>query len=236
MNDDAVLRIERPAVARVALSGEDARDFLHRITSNDTAGLADGEGCATLLLERTGRFVDRLIACECGDHRLLIGSPGRGEAVRAFLEKYVIADDVEIRGLEESHRLVTVLGAGAAEALREALGAELGEMPRFHHRAVPGEEDARVVRAEDVGGAAYHVLFSPGGAVADALAAIPEADAAVWRKRRIAAGVPEFGEEYGDRTVSLETRMFDAIDLKKGCFVGQEVVARLHNYNRVKRG
>jgi hypothetical protein len=236
VSDRAAFRIERPDVARVMLTGEDARDFLHRITSNDTEVLAPGEGCATLLLERTGRFVDRLVACECGDHRLLIGSPGRGGAVRAFLEKYVIADDVTVRNLEDTHVLTTVFGPGAAEALGAALRVDLRGLERFHHLPVPVEDDARVVRAEDVGGGAFHVLHAPGGAAAAALAVVPEAGADEWRTRRIAAGVPEFGEEYGDRTVSLETRMFDAIDLKKGCFVGQEVVARLHNFKRVKRG
>jgi folate-binding protein YgfZ len=223
-----VRRIERPDVARVALRGPDARDFLNRIASNETASLAAGEGCAALLLERTGRFVDRLIVCEADDHRLLVGSPGRGEAVREFLEKYVIADDVRVESLATTHRLFTVAGTDAAQALGVALGLGfgLGELPRFHHRP------------EDVGGPAFHVVLPAAGAaaLAAALGAIPEMDAAEWRARRIAAGLPEFGDEYGDRTVSLETRMFDAISLTKGCFVGQEVVARLHNFKRVKRG
>jgi folate-binding protein YgfZ len=239
-----VRRIERPDVARVALRGPDARDFLNRIASNETASLAAGEGCAALLLERTGRFVDRLIVCEADDHRLLVGSPGRGEAVREFLEKYVIADDVRVESLATTHRLFTVAGTDAAQALGVALGLGfgLGELPRFHHRPVgaPGDAaaESRVIRAEDVGGPAFHVVLPAAGAaaLAAALGAIPEMDAAEWRARRIAAGLPEFGDEYGDRTVSLETRMFDAISLTKGCFVGQEVVARLHNFKRVKRG
>lgn len=228
-------RIERPGVARVFLDGSDATDFLQRITSNDVAVLREGEGCPTLLLERTGRFVDRLIAGDTGDGFLLVGSPGRGDAVHAFLDRYVIAEDVRVRDLRDSTVLITVAGGDAGAVLGRALGMDVADLPPWHHRTGPG--GVRVIRAEHVGGGAFHVVApsEAGASVNDALAAMPEMDAGTWRTLRILAGVPEFGEEYGDRTIALETRMFDAISFTKGCYVGQEVIARLHNHNRVKR-
>jgi folate-binding protein YgfZ len=56
-----------------------------------------------------------------------------------------------------------------------------------------------------------------------------------WRALRVQAGVPEFGAEFTERTIPLEMRQDDHISFTKGCYVGQEVVARLHNYKRVKR-
>ncbi|NNE43627.1 MAG: hypothetical protein HKN12_05425 [Gemmatimonadetes bacterium] len=232
-----VARRECPGRGRLELRGTEAKDFLHRLTSNDVASLEPGRGCATLLLERTGRFVDRLIATDRGHGVLLLGSDGRAGPVAAGLGKFIIVEDVEIVDWGASHTWTTVSGADAAGALRERLGVDPDSLEPFAHVTLPDAgPDALVLRAEDVGGRCYHVLLPAGSPVAARLADLPEMSDDEWRERRIVAGVPEFGEEFGDRTVALETRMTDAISFTKGCYIGQEVVARLYNYDRIKWG
>jgi folate-binding protein YgfZ len=233
------VRIERARLGRLAVRGSDASDFLQRMTSNDLAALRAGEGAATLLLERNGRFIDRLLACRTGATEwLLIGGPGRGAVVRDALARYVIAEDVAVDDLAGSTALVTVAGSGAAEQLGPRIGVPLLDLPRFHHReAAAVGPGARVVRAEDVGGRAFHVVV-PAALRAELerrLQGLTLLDEDGWRTLRVASGVPEFGEEFSERTVAIEAGMADAISFTKGCYVGQEVIARVHHHDRVRR-
>lgn len=231
-------RLERPALARILVRGADRRDFLDRMATNDLARLTVGQGAPTFLLERTGRVVDRLLVLERGDDALLIGSEGRSAAVLEWLGKYVIADDVDLRDVTEETGLVTVLGATAAEVLAKRFGVAAAELAPGDHRAAGAPfTDTTVVRAEDVGGRSFHVVAPRAlmPAVLDALAELPNASAEAYRTLRIEAGVPAFGEEFTDRTIPLELRAPGHISFTKGCYVGQEVIARLHNFRRVKR-
>jgi folate-binding protein YgfZ len=209
------------------------------MTSNDLAAVGEGEGAATLLLERTGRFIDRLIACHAGPGEwLVICGPDRGPAVREALQRFIFAEDLRLDDLSGSTSLVTVLGSSAAETLRARLGVPAEELPRFHHRAAaavgPG---ARVIRAEDVGGRAFHVVVPAAlrDALEQRLEGVPLLDEEGWRTVRVASGVPEFGEEFSERTVAIEAGMEDAISFTKGCYVGQEVIARVYHHDRIRK-
>jgi folate-binding protein YgfZ len=223
-----------PARARLEIRGADTKEFLNRLTSNDVASLVPGEGRPTLLLERTGRFVDRLIACDLGDHILLLGSRDRADAVREGLGKYVITEDIEILDRAEELHWITVCGSDAAARVSDALGVDCTGLPRFAHRALP--HGGIVIRAEDIAEQCFHLLWPTTVAVPAAVETLPELDDEEWRARRVVSGIPEFGEEFGDRTIALEPRMTDAISFTKGCYVGQEIVARLHHHKRVKWG
>jgi folate-binding protein YgfZ len=230
-------RIER-GLSRILARGGERRDFLDRMATNDLAKLAPGQGAPTFLLERTGRVVDRLLVLERGEEALLLGSAGRGAAALEWLTKYIIADDVELRDVTEETGLVTVLGKAAPDVLSRRFGVAAAELPPWdHRRGAPPFEEAAVVRAEDVGGKSFHVIAPRASreAVAAALAELPVISEATYRALRIEAGVPAFGEEFTERSIPLELRALDHISFTKGCYVGQEVIARLHNFHRVKR-
>ncbi|MFN8177115.1 MAG: hypothetical protein U0167_04275 [bacterium] len=230
-------RIER-GLSRILARGTERRDFLDRMATNDLARLAPGQGAPTFLLERTGRVVDRLLVLERGQEALLLGSAGRGAAALEWLAKYVIADDVTLRDVGEETGLVTVLGKAAPEVLKRRFGVAAAELAPWDHRSgSPPFEETLVVRAEDVGGKSFHVIAPRASmpAVEAALAELPVVSEPTYRALRIEAGVPAFGEEFTERSIPLELRALDHISFTKGCYVGQEVIARLHNFHRVKR-
>jgi folate-binding protein YgfZ len=220
------------------VTGEDRRDFLHRLAANDVRKLRPGDGIPTLFLERTGRVIARVIVADRGDDFLLVGDPGRARPVIDWIEKYTIADDVAVEDVGDHTGLVTVLGAGAPRVLADGLRVPADELGPWEHRTVDlGGGSVLVLRAEDVGGRSFHVV-APATAMAtlhERLAALPLTEESVYDALRVEAGVPAFGTEYDERTIPLETRLTDAISLTKGCFLGQEVVARLHHHDRVKR-
>ncbi|MNY27240.1 Aminomethyltransferase [compost metagenome] len=92
-------------------------------------------------------------------------------------------------------------------------------------------------------GAGYHVLVAnaSAGAVYDAL--VREADAKgmlpigheAWEQLRIEQGIPAFGHEIGEDVNPWEARLADSVSMSKGCYLGQEVIARLANYDKVQR-
>lgn len=233
MTDGA--RIERDALARVVVAGSERRDFLQRLVTNDVSGLAAGRGVPALLLERTGRLVDRVIVADRGRDFLLVGGPGRSAVVVAWLERHVIADDVTVEDMGLRTRLCTVVGERGAAAISDALGVPASGLAPWEHRdGAAGGETVTVLRAEDLGSPSFHVIGTA-AALGDALAGLPAVGQDVWDALRVEAGVPAFGAELDERTMPLEARLTDSISFTKGCYVGQEVIARLRRQDRVKR-
>jgi folate-binding protein YgfZ len=219
-------------LSRLVAGGSDRKDFLERMSTNEVASLRPGEGCVTLLLERTGRLVDRLHMLERGEDCLLLGNAARAAAVVEWIRRYVIADDVTIEDVSAATHAVTVAGPDAAEVLLER--GLPGDLPRWTHaQAGAGGSAVTVTRAEDVGGRCYHVL-RPADAE-DPLADVPEGTADEYDRWRVAAGLPAFGAEWDENTIPLEAGMTSAISFTKGCYLGQEVISRVTKHDRVKR-
>lgn len=231
-------RFDRSFRPRLRVSGDDHRDFLHRMSTAAITSLSAGSGTPTLFLERTGRLVDRLAALSFEDGMLLVGNQGRGAFARDWIERYVITELVDVLDVTAETFLITVLGTRAPEVLRTAFDVDVTDWVPWTHAPVELHDGQIVVaRAEDVGGRSFWIIGPSSLAVAawEALDALPAAGEETFRALRIDAGIPAFGEEYTDRSIPLETRMHDAISFTKGCYLGQEVIARLHNYKRVKR-
>jgi folate-binding protein YgfZ len=223
-----------PEQSRLILTGEDRRDFLHRMTTNDVQALAPGQGCVTLLLERTGRLVDRLVLLERGDDCLLLGTVARETAVVEWIERYVIADDVSVRDVTAETAGVLIAGHDAAAALAAA-GLPVPAAGGDHREADLGGTPVTVARDPGPGVARFHLIGARPLASLASLASLSEGTARDWAGIRVEAGLPVYGAEWDERTIPLEAGLAPAISFTKGCYVGQEVVARLHNYRRVKR-
>lgn len=209
------------------LTGSDRLDFLQRMSTNDVGGLQAGEARVTLLLERTGKLVDRVVVYETGDTTRMICTAERRAAARAWIEKYVIVDDVEVNELDLA--VATVFAADGA--FPEALGGS--EWPAVGRAKGDLTGDGGVaIRAGDARGEIVHLVAPAGHA---AWSEIPAGELAEWERRRVTAAEPAFGPEWTDRTIPLEAGMLADISFTKGCFLGQEVIARLFNYKRVKR-
>ena len=232
------LRVDRSSAGRVLVSGADAKDLLHRIVTADVESLGPGQGAPSFLLERSGRIVDRVLIVNRERDYLLVGNPGRGGAIADWIGRYVIADDVEVKDITAWTVHWTLLGAPALRVLKETFALDAREMEPWEGRVLSrGDGRLTVVRAEDLGGPTFH-LMTPVAASAQlraALKALPEGDADAYAAACLAGGLPRWGFEYDEKTIPLETGMLREISFDKGCYLGQEVIARLHHQQRVKR-
>jgi aminomethyltransferase len=237
----------------VWLSGPDRLGFLHRLSTAWLEDLAAGEGRATCLLDDRGRVVD-LVSCHAGaDGAVLITSgPGAAAVVAAQLKRYILFGD-HVRVTDACAQTVvlrlwgTETGAGAASdaamAVAEAAsGLELAAAPAGRWWATGADDQTVwVMRHAAPGGVAGVDVVVPAGAPAAAMAerlvtagAAP-LDATAYAAARVRAGLPAFGFEIDGRSNPLELGLRPLIDFGKGCYIGQEVVARLDTYGKQQR-
>ena len=214
---------------RLRLTGEDARDLLNRLSTNlvDPDGAA-GEVAVTVLTSDRGRIVDLAYVIHCGDHQLMLTSPGQQQNVIDFLDKYTIMEDLEVEDVTSDTVMLTLAGPEAGEILDRA-------QPVADLRVtLPTDPD-------DIQHPSIHqLLFSDPDAADRATASLQSAGAVsisaeTAETLRIASGQPAYGSEMSDTYNPLEAGLIGAIDFHKGCYIGQEVIARLDTYHKVQK-
>ncbi len=233
----AVFDLER---GFLVLSGAERGAYLHSLVTNRVDDLSPGEGRRAFLLTPTrGRVFADFLACETGESLWLECAGGSAGAVLELLQKYYFGQDVAFEDRSDGWRALSLQGPGG-----EALLAELGVGPPAaeagaHAGAVLAGTETRIVRWSDTGEEGFHV-WAPAGAADGVRAALVEAGAepggeAAWTALQIEAGIAAFGRELGEETIPLEAPVEDAMSFDKGCYPGQEVIARLHVRGRPAR-
>ena len=233
---------------RLRLTGNDRAQYLHRIISNDVEGVAVGEGNYATILTNRGKIIADMKVYVFEDS---IGIEANAETTSILyqeLDKYLIADDVTIEELTERTGAVGVHGPKSAELLQEVYGFDVGDLPEYH--SVVHEIDGRrivCVRANETGEVGYNLctafesmewLWDTFLTKGRAFSAEPVGLTAL-NSLRIEAGIPRFGAELGDSVFPLEAELEGAISFEKGCYIGQEIVARMKyrgHPNRLLRG
>jgi folate-binding protein YgfZ len=220
---------------RLRAVGRDRLDLLHRMSTNDLSNLATGEARPTVLTTPIARIVDQLWVLNRGETVLCLTSPGRATAVRRWLAGYIFYND-QVKFVDASAELgqLGLYGPGAA-AVAEALmpGAaglaennflDDGELLLLRARPLAGSGFtviAPVVRLESLWGQAL------------AAGAVPAGEDA-YQMLRLEAGQPgnpELTEDY----IPLEANLWPAVDFSKGCYIGQEIIARMESRGKLAR-
>ena len=221
---------------RLKLTGADARDLLNRLSTNLVDPNAPaGEVTATVLTSDRGRIVDLVYVAHCGDHQLLLTGAGQQDNVAAFLDKYTIMEDIEVEDITGSTALLALTGPAAGAIVSAAAGGladdgaqviPLPGNPEGEGEGADGLPRYRILAPVESGGAALGRLQAAGAVAISAAAA---------ETLRIARGRPQYGAEMGDAYNPLEAGLIGAIDFHKGCYIGQEVIARLDTYRKVQK-
>jgi folate-binding protein YgfZ len=212
----------------VTARGADRVVFLQGMLTNDVAGLAPGGGCPALLLTIQGRVTADVRVAAVEDALLLdVDVRARGALVEA-LEKLIIADDVELAEPAEPLALIGLDGPLAERLLAGTPAAAL--QPYAHVVAEVAGVRLRAQRASEVRGPGFvlHVPAARAAVLWDALVAAGARPCGMeaLEGRRVERGVPRIGVDMDGATLALEVPVEDAISATKGCYLGQEVVAR----------
>ena len=219
--------VDRPDLASAALSGADVLRYLHAVCSQHTLGLAPGDATQALLLSPKGKieFAFRLAVLE--DGALLDSDAATAPALAERLARFVFRYDVTVG--QPAQEAATLLGPGADAALAAA-GLPV---PVAGRAGVAGPDlvvHRTPVGVDLVGPAALDVLAGLERAGAE------RAPAELWELVRVEHGLPRAGQELTDDVLAEEAGLLGShVHLDKGCYPGQETVARVHNLGQVQR-
>ena len=227
--------------AVIEVSGSDRVRWLQGMVSNDVAALADGSdgsGCYALLLTPQGRIVADLHVLRRGEHFWLELALAAREDTWKRLDAFIIADDVALRDVGDAWQRFALEGARGAQLLAAWTGERVA-LERHGGATLSTPVGEVFVARWSVCGDDGHQLFVPSGSLSQVASSLAEAartagidwvdgDRALLEQLRIEAGVPGFGSELGPDVLPAEVDLVgEAVSLEKGCYTGQEVVARM---------
>jgi aminomethyltransferase len=232
--------------SRICVAGADRVRFLHGQVTNDVKKLRVGEGCYAAITNAKGKMESDLNIFALADELLLDFEPGLTGKISQRFEKFIVADDVQIVDAAPHYGLLSVQGPKAAEVVR-ALNL-FPEIPtrQFGSVKISDATLGEIYLTNNLRlGACGFDLFVPNnslGAVADKLIAAAKnfgGRAIGWtafETARIENGIPRFGADMDGTNIPLECGIETrAVSYSKGCYIGQEVINRIHSIGHVTR-
>jgi tRNA-modifying protein YgfZ len=208
--------------SRIRVRGADRIDFLHRMSTGNLLGMQPGEGRTTVFTTPIGRMVDYAAVLASEDSLLLVsGGNGQGKLVR-WLRKYIFfKDDVQLADESTSSYMIGCYG-------QDALGQEsLAGMPPYAHKLV---EAGTIVNAPPLQEPGYYRI----GATLEHQKQ-ETAPLSSYEDQRIRAGYPAFPNEINEEHIPLEAGLLNAVSFTKGCYIGQEIIARMESRKQLAK-
>lgn len=235
---------------KLRLTGKDALDLLNRISTNDLNGMRPGMGKQSFFATEKGRVVDLCTVYAQQGSLLVLTSPNNSENVKKWIEKFIISEDVKIENVTNNFPMFFVAGSAASIFLKEFAHSsyktflDVAKMPRFNFiRTFLGSHEVLLSKTNFAMENGYIFLVNPDDteAIWNSLlenskkyGALP-AGLETFEVLRIENGVPLFPNELNEEVNPLEVNVIEAISNNKGCYVGQEVMARLQTYDKVRK-
>ena len=239
---EAVGLVDRSAVGRLRVTGADTLDLLDRLSTNHLQDLPPGRGLYTVLTTNKGRIVDLLFVLAQETHLLVLTSAETTLKVAEWIDFYTFVEDVSVEDVSGETAILSLVGPNADALLGDACG--LNGLNTYESATVEvGGTGTTVVRTDFLKLPSYDLIVPLGGvdAVREAVFAagsahgIAEIEEGELELLRIERGVPLQGKELTEDANPLEAGLIDYISFNKGCYIGQEVVARLNTYDKVQR-
>lgn len=232
--------------SRLCLTGADRVRFLNGQVTNNVKDLRMGEGCYAALVTAKGKLESDLNIYSLPNEMLLDLEPGLAPHIAQRLEKYVIADDVQVVDAAPHYGLLSVQGPQAESAVRslgltETLPAKIAAFVTVQHATLGEIYLMNQPRTGSVGFDLFVPTASLGAVMDKLIAAVKQIGgrACGWQAldmARIEAGIPRFGADMDDSNLAPETGIEErAISYTKGCYIGQEVIARIRTYGQVNK-
>lgn len=209
--------------------GEDRVTFLHGMVTNDVNGLQVGKATYAAMLTAKGAMVGDARLWKLDSAVLLDTEPGLGAKVKEFLEKYLISEDAEVRDVTSGFGMLGVYGPEHLKVLAATFGS-FAALGQDEVRALTFEEHPvlAVGASQVLPGVELRVPTAALEKLWERLAAVGARPVGfdTFELWRVEAGVPRYGADMDDKTIPLEANLERALHYNKGCYIGQEVIAR----------
>jgi folate-binding protein YgfZ len=231
--------IDRSFVGKATVTGRDRQTFLHGMLSNEIKSLAPGQGIGAAFLDAHGKVMALLDVYVLEDRLLLELPPGLTDQTLQLLDKYLISEKAYFEAADESYCVLGAEGPGARALLSILGGRDVDPGPYEHVEVSIAGAPVRVIGRSQTGGPGYQcwTMAFHGAALWRALVesgARPVGTDAL-NVLRIEAGIPWYGHDVDETVILPETRLEHLVSYNKGCYIGQEVVARVKYRGHVNR-
>ncbi len=223
------------------ISGDDHLRYLHNQSTNDFEKLQPGQGCDTVFVTSTARTLDLATTYVTEDAVLVLVSPNRRQQLLAWLDRFIFPfDKVELTDISAESAIFTLIGEQSEALLPKIAVNSLIGQPIGNHQLVEiANVPVRIAVGSGLATAGYTLIVSKAdeGTVWSKLVetgAIPLGDR-IWESLRIQQGRPLPDRELTEDYNPLEAGLWQTISFEKGCYIGQETIARLNTYKGVKQ-
>ena len=247
----------------VELKGRSRLELINRMSTQAVNELSEWQGAATVLTTDIGRIIDRVVLYASDDRVLMLTGEGHADALVNYLRRNTFYnDDLQVTRLD-GLLLLGVYGPRAGEMLGE-VGLETEKLPLHHWRVSsvpivnaqmapidPGgglpraqkidafEMFCMIFRADAIAGDGYYLLIEHKNAgsllTLLSLAGLTPIDEETYDYLRIEAGRPRFGRELTLDYIPLEAGLWDDVSFHKGCYTGQEIIARMESRGKLAK-
>ncbi|KAL0690004.1 hypothetical protein Bca4012_089682 [Brassica carinata] len=239
--DSGVVVVDLSHFGRIRVSGDDRVHFLHNQTTANFECLSKGQGCDTVFVTPTARTIDIAHAWIMKNAIMLMVSPTTCQSIIEMLNKYIFfADKVEIKDITKQTCLFALAGPKCNQImsklnLGDLIGQPYGKHQHYSFDGMPITVGVGSLISDE----GFTMLMSPGGAVSVwktllSEGAVPMGSEA-WEKLRVLQGRPAPERELSKEFNVLEAGLWNSISLNKGCYKGQETIARLITYDGIKQ-
>ncbi|MEG3438373.1 folate-binding protein [Pannus brasiliensis CCIBt3594] len=236
------LLIDRSDLGVLWMTGSDRLRFLHNQTTNRIDSIRPDRGMETIFVNSTGRTLDLATVYATEDSLLILVDPNRRSFLLPWIDRYIFPmDKVEITDVSDNFGVFTLIGDRSGEYLQKiGVSEEILAGVEGDHREVSvaiGPIRVAVGTGLDLPGYTLIVpvaILAPFWEELVKMGAIP-AGSTVWETLRVRQGRPAADRELTEDYNALEAGLWRAISFEKGCYIGQETIARLNTYKGVKQ-
>ena len=215
--------------------GADRVNFLHGQVTNDINGLDENSGCYAALVNAKGKMESDMFVYRLEKELLLDFEPNLAVSVQSRLEKFIITEDVEVVDVAPHFGLLSIQGPKSAKVL-ESLKLPI---PVEEYTLAKTDEEIHIINQPRLGTVGFD-LFVPVDSLNEWKPRLAEyaplCDEAAFEHARITGTIPRFGKDITEKNLApeggIESR---AISYAKGCYIGQEIIARIRTYGKVNR-
>ncbi len=233
---------EMPGRTHIELGGADRAKFLHNFCTNDIKGLPTGNGCEAFITSIQGKILGHVFVYADPDVLTLASVSGCAEKLLRHLSRYQITEEVTFQDRTADWSSLFLVGPAAASVLSQLLGGPIPVLPEADLGnivfAFEGSE-VRIRRNDWLGLPGFEITVNT-AATSDLVLRLrtfaPQAGNEVFEFLRISAGFPWYGVDLSDANLAQEAaRTGQTISFRKGCYLGQEPIARIDAMGHVNQ-
>ncbi len=238
---DRVLLCDRSSWGLLQFTGAERLKYLHNQSTNKFEQLQPGQGCKTVFVNSTARTLDLATTYITEDAVLAIVSPQRYEYLVKWLDRFIFPfDKVELKDISAENSIFTLLGQKSNNLLQQLGLSSVLDQPEDSHQLLTIEDiPVRIGVGSDLGIAGYNLIFPSKyqeklqqKLIENNVKSISDRE---WEQLRILQGRPSPDQELTEDYNPLEAGLWQTISFDKGCYIGQETIARLNTYKGVKQ-